>query len=278
MEIRAEYPLFEPEDRKLVVTVNGPAAREGVIGPEETLTLTGLAPGRYRVAMVRPGFLMQGGGLEMNVDVPANECVAAALALEGAQTVSGTLYDSIAKPLAGVQIKLERADDRLYTMTDAQGHFSFRKVTPGPYWLATGSDGFAEQYYPLVADQDEASIIYVKPGEDVENVQFYAPGEVRRRPVALQVVRDDGTPAVGARVTLKPARGEDRKGIEHQADAQGRVAFEAFVESAYEAVANDGQGQGLAARLTGAMQIPAGAAAVTGTIQLQPASRQTAGR
>jgi hypothetical protein len=173
-------------------------------------------------------------------------------------------------------VRLDREADRLYATTDASGRFSFKQVTPGPYWLATGSDGFAEQYYPVVADQDEVSIIYVRPGEDVENVAFYVPEEAVRRTVRVKVVQDDGSPAAGARVALRPMRREDPRGVEMTADASGQVEFNAFAESAYVLTAIGGQG--IASRLVGTLEIPAGSAAVTGTVELRPGSPRTAER
>jgi len=276
LEIKVDYPLFEPEERKLLVTVQGPAAREAVVEAEQTLAMIGIPAGHYTISMLRPGFLLAAGGFETARDVAAGTCEQVTLALKGAQTISGTLFDALAKPVAGVQLRLARTHDAIYTQTDTRGHFAFHEVTPGPYWISTGSDGFAEQFYPVVADQDEASIIYVMPGEDVENVKFYVPQVTKPRIVSVRVVRDDGTPAAQAKVALQPARGEDRRGVESTADDQGRVEFQAFADAPYVLVASDGQGR--TSRLEGSLEIPAGAAAVNSTVQLHPAAPQTAGR
>jgi hypothetical protein len=280
LEVVVDYPLFEPEDRKLLVTINGPVAREAVIEADpiqlgQSMLITGLTPGRYTLGMLRPGFTLAAGGFEQTQELGAATCQQVKLELKGAQTISGVLYDSLAKAIPGVQVKLSRAFDAIYTTTDARGHFTFRQVTPGPYWISTGSDGFAEQFYPVVADQDEASVIYVKPGEDVENVQFYVPQEMRRRPVSVRILRDDGSAVPHAKVALQPARGEDRKGVEVEADDQGRAQFQAFAETPYVVTATDGQG--LSARAAGSFEIPAGVAAVSGTVQLHPVSPRTAG-
>jgi Carboxypeptidase regulatory-like domain len=279
LEVVVDYPLFEPEDRKLLVTINGPVSREAVIEADpillgQSMVVAGLTPGPYTLGMLRPGFTLVSGKLDLAQDVAAGSCQQVKLELKGAQTISGTLFDSLAKPIPSVQMKLSRAHDAIYTTTDARGHFTFRQVTPGPYWISTGSDGFAEQFYPVVADQDEANVIYVKPGEDVENVQFYVPQESRRRPVSVRILGDDGSPVPHAKVALQPARGEDRKGVEVEADDQGRAEFQAFAETPYVVTATDGQG--LSARATGSFEIAPGVAAVTGTVQLHPVSPRTA--
>jgi len=266
LQIRIDYPLFEPEERKLLVTVNGPVSREAVIEAEQTLSMTGIPAGRYKISMLRPGFVLATGGFETAQEIVAGECQQVTLALKGAQTISGILYDALAKPITGVQLKLSRAEDTIYTKTDGAGRFTFREVTPGPYWISTGSDGFAEQFYPVVADQDEASVIYVKPGEDVENVKFYVPQVSKTRPVTVRVLKDDGTPAAGAKVALQPTRGEDRHGVESVADAQGRATFQAFAETPYVLTASEG------GRLNASLEIPAGVTPVESTVQLHAAT------
>src|SRR4051812_20403288 len=82
LEIKVDYPLFEPEERKLLVTVNGPAAREAVVEAEQTLALRGIPAGHYTISMLRPGFLLSAGGFELVHDVTGGNCDQVTLTLK----------------------------------------------------------------------------------------------------------------------------------------------------------------------------------------------------
>src|SRR6267154_2650151 len=64
-------------------------------------------------------------------------------------TVNGTVVDGTGGIVAGARVKLSRQSQPASqdVISDADGHFSFGAVPPGPFQLTIAADGFATQNF-----------------------------------------------------------------------------------------------------------------------------------
>lgn len=73
--------------------------------------------------------------------------------------VSGTVVDSLNKPIDGVSVKLISNKDTLRTHTDARGNFSFSKVKHHHFYLSLMALGYKSQAAVFEVDRAKKSIV-----------------------------------------------------------------------------------------------------------------------
>ena len=79
------------------------------------------------------------------------------------------------EPLPGATIDLRAADDRnirISIATDSGGHFTLKRVTPGPYRLTVAKNAFVSQEYGQRRPGDPGSILTLHPGQDLRDLVF----------------------------------------------------------------------------------------------------------
>lgn len=133
--------------------------------------------------------------------------------------ITGTVYcDDTHKPARAASVSLETPrkpeespDDFLTVQTDANGHYEFKNLEPGVYWLRTSLTGYMSATSP-----DEAPV----PGVPKQAVVTVSDSEPAVRDIALErgaaltghVVYDDGSPAIDVRLRVEDALlGSDAK-------------------------------------------------------------------
>lgn len=196
-----------------------------------------LGPGQHRVSTAgaegRSVDLRPGASIDVTLEVRAG-------------TVAGRVLGRDGKPIDGVRVLLRRVDgdvdeDELADMqaswtddpTDALGRYQLDRVRPGRYRLAASAPGVgAVVGDELTIGADDARLgldLVLSPGARLE----------------VTLTRQDGTPAVGAQVTLHHAGlrlpdGLLSGGGARTADGQGRVVVEDALPGDYVVLGSSG--------------------------------------
>ena len=119
-----------------------------------TYTVTGLAPGSYRLMFEAPGmvtewyddaYLLYLGAL---IDLPASTTVSAIDAeLEPAGVIEGTVTDALGTPLQDVWVNAYSPEANYSTPTAADGTYRIEGVRPGTYSVRFSLDGYASEFF-----------------------------------------------------------------------------------------------------------------------------------
>lgn len=96
--------------------------------------------------------------------------LACLITLEGyAQTsISGKVLTSDSKPAAGVNIELK--DLKLFTETDAEGNFIFRKINDGSYTVVATFSGMQTQRVPITVSSAKPAIVSITLRENAQDL------------------------------------------------------------------------------------------------------------
>jgi hypothetical protein len=209
-----------------------------------------LAPGRYQVVVESPGY--ENVSPWKDILVLPGGCGDLPIQLAAKTQVRGRLLYSNGSPGAKLPVSMMYvAPDRklgtsavpTHTLTDADGYFSFDKLRPGRYLMGTNlPGGVAPQafavpttFYPGSFLWEEAKEIEVRVGEEVTELLYRLPDFGRKRKLTVEVVLEDGSPAVGAEVNarLHPRLGGSILSPEGRTDARGIAEFEIWPTTTY---------------------------------------------
>jgi RNA polymerase sigma factor (sigma-70 family) len=155
-------------------------------GPGGAFTLSGLAPGMYRLAATKPSLgTARSPGLSIEAGRPARDVV---LVLEGAAAeLSGQVVDSGGGGIAGARVFARMGDDdpiTFGTLTDEQGHYRL-PLAPAFYSFSAEADGYATAGFSHFLHLPMVRNFRLHPGARIE-------GRV--------TARADGAPLAGASV------------------------------------------------------------------------------
>jgi hypothetical protein len=204
-------------------------------------SFTNVEPGSYRIAAARNGYARQEygqrvfGGPGRTLTVAASGVETVTISLTPAGTVTGIVRDSSGEAVAGLQVQLLR---QVYTpsgqrtlvsagtdRTDDRGEYRVFWVTPGRYYLlvypsgsaravatlgTSGSpneipeDRFPPTYYPGTIDVSQASLIDVRPGEELNAIDVSVSRQSLSRVRGRVVDARTGQPPRTASVTIVP--------------------------------------------------------------------------
>lgn len=161
-----------------------------------------VAPGRYRLAAERNGFVRQtygqrGGGPGVTLDIqPGQRLTDIELRLERAGVISGNVTDEDGEPVEGVQVfaqrvrfvagGFQRINNARTARTDDLGNYRLPSLAPGYYFVraagrAEGSVSiggppaaisYAPTYFPGVPTRDEAQKVQVRAGAESPRIDL----------------------------------------------------------------------------------------------------------
>lgn len=217
--------------------------------------VAGLSPGAYEVKLKPPpGLFAQRmydeGMVKAKVELVAHGCTQEDFYFQSANTVTGRVVDAAGQPVADLHVSMRGAgadfNDRgnfHNARTDAAGHFAFNSVPPGDYLLGhrivpvgwSDVPSLPRTYYPGVATKVEASVISVKEGEPVADLELRLLPRLTARRAEGVVVWEDGRPASG--VTLEVSLHEEGTVSELAAfgtDERGRFTLKLYEELEYK--------------------------------------------
>jgi hypothetical protein len=189
------------------VSVDAVSNAQTLTDREGRFAFTRVEPGSYRLAAARNGYARQEygqrgfGGPGRTLTVATGGVETITISLTPAGTVTGVVRDSSGEAIAGLQVQLLR---HVYTSsgqrtfvgagtdrTDDRGEYRVFWVTPGRYYLVVHPSGFARAvaipgtsgspneiledrfpptYYPGAMDVSQASLIDVRPGEELNGI------------------------------------------------------------------------------------------------------------
>jgi hypothetical protein len=249
------YGAREGEDFRKPVN-NAELMIEGESSRIETRTdaeggfrVAALAPGKYKIKLKLPKGLTDGSEsseqfVEREAEVVDKSCAEANFYLNSDTRVSGRVYDAAGQPVAKMRLEmrgaaadLKNANTFLHAQTDDEGRFVFRIVPPGDYLLGfriLGSAGgeippYPRTYYPGVVLKSQASMISVKEGENLLNLELRLPPRLIEYEVEGYVVWSDGRPSPGVSITLSMwEHGEFTASQSFLADERGRFKLKVY--------------------------------------------------
>jgi hypothetical protein len=98
------------------------------------------------------------------------------------------------EPLKNARVRLLSQDDRAVSrtvVTDADGRFDLKAISPGRYRLVVHRDGFVSQSYGQKKPDDPGAILNLRANQELRDVLFrLVPAAV----IAGRVINDDGDP------------------------------------------------------------------------------------
>jgi len=215
-----------------------------------TFRVENVVPGKYVVKLKLPPGLIRPSGkdesgmtAENEVEVSARGCAETGFYLESDTRIGGRVLDANGNPVTKMQLNLRgAAADRsnvntfLYATTDADGHFEFKVVPPGDYWLGyhllnsalQEGQPYGRTYLPGVPSKAMATIVSVKEGGTLSGLTLQLPPPLSQRTVNGVVVWSDGHPSrAGVYVSLAE-EGEMSSFFSVQTDDNGRFMLKLY--------------------------------------------------
>lgn len=240
----------------------------------------GLQPGTYRVKIKVPQGLTNESIkdeasrlLEGEATVVARGCAETEFYLESDTRVAGRVLDASAQPVANMRVEMRPAPNNRnnysslrYAETNAEGRFEFKEVPPGSYLLGfriIGSTNteplpYPRVYYPGVTTMAQASVVSVKEGERLRDLELRLLPRLEQVNLEGAVVWADGRPAPGAGVNVSLfEEGEMTVYRWIKADERGRFTLKLFSGANY--------------RVNATLQTDSGSSAQSKWIDLQAA-------
>ncbi|HEY0082456.1 MAG TPA: hypothetical protein VGB61_06680 [Pyrinomonadaceae bacterium] len=261
------------------LTIEGEGTRyELKSNAQGEFSIEGLAPGEYTVKLRIPPGLAQLNAqsefmetTERDAKVFARGCAQTEFLLEPDTRVGGHVIDAAARPAANLRLEMRGAPSDpnnintfLYAHTDAEGRFEFKLVPPGDYVLgvrlldSSGSElpPYPRTYYPGVMSKAQASVVSVKEGEKVRELELRLPPRLAAYAVDGLVVWADGRPAPGVNVyAFLEEEGERSSHASLRADERGRFTLKVYEGLSYKVSAHPPDATGANAH-SGWVEVP----------------------
>jgi len=140
--------------------------------------------------------------------------------------IQGTILDPDGKPLRLASVELFRAGSYngarsgLWTFQGAKGVFEFDHIGPGQYIIVYNrgnrlnpNSPYPRTFYPGAEDADEAELIEVKEGEELDKVDFAVKNPFPTQQVRVHLNWKDGKPPGAVTVMARAERGDNPSAI-----------------------------------------------------------------
>jgi len=231
--------------RDVLITIEGESEQKEIRPDAEgRFSVSGLKPGRYKVALTLPETLTTPRNEEV-LTLADRGCGAVGWYITDNGRVNGRVVNADGEPVARILVslvdpgasatdypsKLERTND--------EGYFSFSAVPPGTYHIAVNrsrhsdpndpTNAYPPSFYPGVVDQKHAQAITVGAGEKLSDFEIRIPSKRPDSILTGTVVWADGSPIANAHVILKDVTYHENS-VNHgmAADEQGRFKIHGY--------------------------------------------------
>jgi hypothetical protein len=237
--------VFKPVFGAALTFEDGGAGREVKTDAKGRFRFEGLTAGKHKVTLKLPPGMTYGNSTEEDekgtvtaeAEIAERGCANVEFYLESDGRVAGRVVDSMGQPVANLAIEMRGApsDTRntntfIHVKTDAEGRFEFKTVSPGEYLLGfrimsgpyQESPPYPRTYYPGVASKAEATIVSLKEGERLSDLELRLPQALTEQTIEGAVMWADGRAAPGASVFVSLyEEGEMSDSRSLQADERG---------------------------------------------------------
>ena len=236
-----------------------PQSSSATTDAEGHFTLEAMAPGRYFFSAMRQGYVGQrisgggssGRGLTVSPDQHTNDLV---IELTPGANISGHIKTSDGKALPGVSLEVVKyfhggETKQIHAVgspafTNANGDYHITGLSPGKYYVraivpssAKGSskEALPTTYYPNSTDISSASILSVRPGQDLNGLDLTIT-PVRAITISGKITQIGSvSPPSSAAVTL--ISDDSSSQVEVSTDAKGNFELQAIPSRNYILVA-----------------------------------------
>ncbi len=179
--------------------------------------LSNIAAGEYKMRVKVPEG-MWGFEKEETIKIPDKGCAVIYTALATKTFLSGKIQTDEAAPVNQMAVNLipveqinERYQKDTYSAyTDEQGHYLFKEIPAGTYYLGIRLDRlrdtnfpYPRTFYPGTTNLAEAELITISEGQVISGYDFKLPKKLSPRKVEGIVVYPDGTPAPNAMISIQ---------------------------------------------------------------------------
>jgi hypothetical protein len=258
-------PAFRPTPLPSVAT-----------GSDGKFVFQGLTAGRYRLEGAANGYvrqeygqkdyLMQGALIDLRVDQVIDNLV---IRLTPTGNVSGRIRDAEKQPLADVPVRLLRAVYNRFgqrtlqsvasTRTNDRGEYRIYFVAPGRYYVNAGTSSnrtlddwfqqrdsnvvettYSSVYFPGVVDLNQAAILEVKPGADIDGIDLRLGRQELYRMRGRVIDSRTGQPPSSIRVSLffrSDSGGERVDSNSNYRTSDGTFEFRGLIPGSYWVIA-----------------------------------------
>ncbi len=186
--------------------------------PEGGFRITGLRPGRYKVALRLPETLTTTRN-EQVLTLADRGCAAVGWHVVDNGRVNGRVLNADGEPVPGILVSLvdPGASPKDYPSklerTNDEGYFSFSAVPRGTYHIAVNhnrhpnptdpTNAYPPSFYPGVVDQRHAQAITVGSGEKLSDIEIRIPSKRPASTLIGSVVWEDGSPVANAELIVR---------------------------------------------------------------------------
>ncbi|MEN3329977.1 MAG: hypothetical protein V7638_4784 [Acidobacteriota bacterium] len=235
----------EPLSEDISIAIEGESVQKEIRPDADgRFRVSGLPPGRYRVALRLPETLTTPRNEEV-LNLADHGCGAVTWYITDNGRVTGRVINADGEPVPRIlvslinpgssiteyAVKMERAND--------DGYFSFSAVPRGTYNIAVNFNRYPDpndpakayppSFYPGVVDQRHAQTITVGAGEKLSDLEIRIPSKRPDSVLTGTVVWADGSPVANAQLSVKDVTYNDNgSSYGTAADEQGRFKIDGY--------------------------------------------------
>jgi hypothetical protein len=238
----------------VTVKIEGKRTFDAVTNADGEYELTGLPPGRYKIAANLADYYYRGDYWVREIEVADRGCAEASFTALNDSRITGRVLrpDETGLPRAAVElipVDVDPASVRRMsldlTFANEKGEFVLAQIPPGRYLLGVNitlspdkESPFPRTFYPGTSDRSKATVIEVGLGQKLSGLDIRLPPRLADYVVRGFVTWPDGSAAAGVQVYLEEVNypGWCVNGCEQKTDARGQFELRGFADTKYRVV------------------------------------------